>query len=174
MEVVSQPDGKPFVVDTDEHRGHGRGSYGYSDGVWAQTAERVKDSQALQSAELNNRFFVQQDSTARQFAEAQAAQAGISKDVAVLSRDVVISEGRTAVQLGTITKDIALLNRDMALTEARLTLVAAQNAAKAAECCCELKALVLEQNGATRLLIKDNLIESLKDQIAALRVPTAA
>lgn len=163
MEVVSQPDGKPFVVDTDEHRGHSRGSFGYSDGVWAQTAERVKDSQALQSAELNNRFFGAQDT-----------QAGISKDVAVLSRDVVISEGRTAVQLGTITKDIALLNRDMALTEARLTLVAAQNAAAAAECCCELKALVLEQNGATRLLIKDNLIESLKDQIAALRVPTAA
>src|SRR6185503_18448729 len=102
MEVVNNPDGKPFIVDTEDQHKHGYGHYGTS------------------AFEQNSRF--------------AAAQAGTAKDVAVLSRDVVISEGRIAVQLGTITKDVALLNRDLALTEARLTLVAAQNAAQAAEC----------------------------------------
>lgn len=183
MEVVSQPDGKPFVVDTD-HGGHSNGnrggSYGYSGGYdgsdWSRTAERVKDSQALQTAEFNSRAFSSQDTAGRQFAEAQVSTAGVSKDVAVLSRDVVISEGRLLIQHCKTQEGIAILSKELALTEARLNLVAAQNAAAAAECCCEIKALILEQNGATRLLIKDNLIESLKDQLAVARAsgPTPA
>lgn len=163
MDVVTSPDGKPFVVET--HSGHGDHSYGNYGSCgnqdWPEkTSERVKDS-------VSGFFFSASAQAAQRAQEAAVATAGVSKDVAILSKDVVITEGRLAVQVGTVTKDIALLNRDMALTEARLTLVAAQNAAAAAECCCELKALILQQNGETRDLINSNKIRELELKLAA-------
>jgi len=149
MEVLNGSDGKPSVVETDGPR-HGGHRGGYDD-----------------RSEFNARFYADALNSGQQFAAAQVSQAGVSKDVAILSKDVVITEGRLAVQIGTVTKDIALLNRDLALTEARLTLVAAQNAAAAAECCCDLKALILQQNGATRDLMQSDRIRELELKLAA-------
>jgi len=176
MEVTFGPDGKPVVVDSDSHDGHGHGyghGYGYGSSDWSRTAERLKDSQALQTAEFNARAFAQQDTSGRQFAENQVSSAGISKDVAVLSKDVVISEGRLSVQNAITQKDIQVLSKDVALTEGRLNLEMAKLAAQQAECCCEIKELVRAGDAATRELIQGNLISQLKDEILALRTGTA-
>lgn len=166
MEVTSIPTSTgPFVIDSNSHDNHGNHR---NDTDWPErTSERVKN-------DLNARFFEFQGQVASQFAEGQTAVAAVSKDVAVLSRDVVISEGRTAVAIGTVTKDVALLGRDLALTEARLQLVMAQNAAAMAECCCETKALVISQNGATRDLIQGNKILELEAKLAASNAANAA
>lgn len=163
MQVINGTDGKPTVVETTDeghgNHGSGWGSRGFSgfDSGYGYTDR----------SEFNARFFTAQDASGRQFAEAQVATAGVSKDVAVLSRDVVISEGRLLIQHCKTQEGIAVLAKDMALTEARLNLVAAQNAAAAAECCCELKALILEQGGVTRELINSNKIRELELKLAA-------
>jgi hypothetical protein len=162
MEVLNGPDGKPSVVETDGdgHR-HGRGGYGggYGDSGWGYNDR----------AEFNARFFSTQDASGRQFAEAQVATAGVSKDVAVLSRDVVISEGRLLIQHCKSQEGIALLGKDMALLEARLNLEAAKNAAAAAECCCELKALIISESSKTRELSQSDKIRELELALAAAK-----
>lgn len=158
MEVTSIPTATgPFVFDS----GHGdHGNHGNQD--WpARTAERV-------NAEVNARAFAESINGGNQFAAAQTAVAAVSKDVAILSRDIVISEGRTAVAIQVVNSNVGLLGKDVLLAERNMQIEMAKLAAQQAECCCELKALVLQQNGETRDLIQSNKILELETRLAVL------
>jgi hypothetical protein len=164
MEVTSIPADKPFVIDTDRNYGGRYHDHGHSrDNDWPErTAERSKN-------EFNARFFADSINSGNQFAAAQTAVAGVSKDVAVLSRDVVISEGRTAVAIQTVNANVGLLSKDLQISEKNLLLEMSKLAAQQAECCCELKELVREQNAQTRELIQSNKILELENRLRGLK-----
>jgi len=69
------------------------------------------------------------------------------------------------------TKNFYALNveiaKNAAAAELRAQQIAATAAAQAAECCCELKALITADGNATRGLINNNTIEQLRAQLVA-------
>jgi hypothetical protein len=142
----------------------------------ALAACKTSDEVAAVYASLQKQVSDAATATVVGFKDAQAtayqiegrAALDAAKNVATLGLQATTNASAASIEA---TKNFYALSVEMvknaSAAELRAQQIAAEAAKQAAECCCELKALIVSDGNATRGLINTNTIEGLRAQLVA-------
>ena len=131
--------------------------------------EDAKDVQLAIAASATQTLVGFKDLTALSYQIQGASLLEAAKNAAALQVQATANANAAAIQA---TSNFNMLNieavKNASAAELRAQQIAATAAAQAAECCCELKALITAQGEQTRGLITQGTIDSLRAQLASI------